>query len=171
MTMKSRSESANRGKTTPELREKYILNPGKFDTEGQSQFCGACHRSWIQVQMLGIRGLENVRFQPYRIFKSKCYDHQDKRISCTACHNPHEELVTNAEYYDAKCLACHQSSERVKRKGERISAAPSKIYPTCPTARQNCASCHMPKIEFPGAHYQFTDHLIRIARPGNPYPD
>jgi hypothetical protein len=28
----------------------------------------------------------------------------------------------------------------------------------------------MPKVELPGAHYKFTDHRIRIARPGDPYP-
>jgi hypothetical protein len=167
LTMKARSDSRNRGEAAPELAYKYIFNPGQFDTEGLTQFCGACHRSWIQVQMLGIRGVENVRFQPYRIFKSKCYDHQDKRISCTACHNPHEELVTDAAYYDARCLACHQSAKKAAEK----PAASARKAPTCPTASQNCASCHMPKIELPGAHHKFTDHRIRIARPGDPYPN
>ncbi len=150
LAMKARGEGRNRGEAAPESSDRQIFNPGRFDTEGLTQFCGACHRSWIQVQMLGIRGVENVRFQPYRIFKSKCYDHRDKRIGCTACHNPHEELVTDAAYYDA---------------------APSRKAPGCPKARQDCASCHMPKIELPGAHYKFTDHRIRIARPGDPYPN
>lgn len=136
--------------------EKYILNPGQFDTEGMTQFCGACHRSWIQVQMIGIRGIETVRFQPYRIFKSKCYDHQDERISCTACHNPHEELVTDAAHYDAKCTACHQAGGKLR---------------VCPTAKSNCASCHMPKLDLPGAHHTFTDHRIRIVRKGETYPE
>ena len=167
LTMKARSESRNRREAAPELADTHIFNPGRFDTEGLTQFCGACHRSWIQVQMLGIRGVENVRFQPYRIFNSKCYDHQDKRIGCTACHNPHEELVTEAAYYDARCLACHQSVKEAAQK----PAASARKAPTCPTASQNCASCHMPKIELPGAHYKFTDHRIRIARPGDPYPN
>jgi hypothetical protein len=29
----------------------------------------------------------------------------------------------------------------------------------------------MPKVEIPGAHFKFTDHRIRIARPGEPYPN
>jgi Cytochrome c3/Cytochrome c554 and c-prime len=177
LAMKARGEGRNRGEAAPESSDRQIFNPGRFDTEGLTQFCGACHRSWIQVQMLGIRGVENVRFQPYRIFKSKCYDHRDKRIGCTACHNPHEELVTDAAYYDARCMACHQSTPRAAQKAAQKTsaparpAAPSRKAPGCPKARQDCASCHMPKIELPGAHYKFTDHRIRIARPGDPYPN
>jgi hypothetical protein len=28
----------------------------------------------------------------------------------------------------------------------------------------------MPKVEIPGAHFQFTDHRIRIVRPGEKFP-
>jgi formate-dependent nitrite reductase cytochrome c552 subunit len=38
-------------------------------------------------------------------------------------------------------------------------------------AKANCVTCHMPKIELPGAHARFTDHQIRIARAGEPYPN
>ncbi|MFN0084736.1 MAG: multiheme c-type cytochrome [Blastocatellia bacterium] len=144
-------------------RDRQIFNPGLFDTEGMTQFCGACHRSWIQVQMLGIRGVENVRFQPYRLFNSKCYDHRDKRISCLACHNPHEELETEAGFYDQKCTACHQTG--------RKAPITAKSPPACPKAGRNCAACHMPKVELPGAHHQFTDHQIRVVRKNAPYPN
>ncbi|HEU0174710.1 MAG TPA: multiheme c-type cytochrome [Blastocatellia bacterium] len=177
LAMKARGEARNRGEAAPESSDRQIFNPGRFDTEGLTQFCGACHRSWIQVQMLGIRGVENVRFQPYRIFKSKCYDHRDKRIGCTACHNPHEELVTDAAYYDARCMACHQSTQKAGEKAAQKPAASARPMvsarkaPVCPKARQDCASCHMPKIELPGSHYKFTDHRIRVARQGDPYPN
>jgi hypothetical protein len=29
----------------------------------------------------------------------------------------------------------------------------------------------MPQVEIPGSHFKFTDHRIRIARPGDPYPN
>jgi hypothetical protein len=142
--------------------DKQILNPGHFDTEGQSQFCGSCHRTWTQVQLMRIQGINNVRFQPYRIFKSKCYDFDDKRISCTACHNPHEQLRKEASFYDAKCAACHQL------KGESAQ----KRGPICRAGKiQDCASCHMPLYEIPGSHFKFTDHQIRVVRPGEPYPN
>lgn len=142
---------------------KAILNPGRFDTEGMTQFCGACHRSWIQVQMMGVRGVENVRFQPYRIFNSKCYDHSDRRISCTACHEPHSELVSSSAAYDARCTACHATAGQL--------SATVKQAPPCPRSASNCVSCHMPKVEIPGSHFRFTDHQIRVVRPGEPYPN
>ena len=29
----------------------------------------------------------------------------------------------------------------------------------------------MPKVNLPGGHMAFTDHQIRIVRPGEPYPN
>lgn len=165
--MKARRQPGAKTNTgAPSLNNTQILNPGRFDTDGQSQFCGACHRTWTHVSLMRLTGVANVRFQPYRIFGSKCYDFDDKRISCTACHNPHEELKHDAAFYDAKCLACHQADQKVKQTG----AAANK-FPACPVGKQNCASCHMPKYELPGSHYKFTDHRIRVTRPGEPYPN
>lgn len=150
--------------TTRRPGEMGILNPGNFDTEGMTQFCGSCHRTWAQVQLMKeARGVINVRFQPYRIFGSKCYDFDDKRISCTACHNPHEEMKHDAAFYDARCLACHAKPD---------GSAKMKMYAPCKTGKtNNCASCHMPKYEIPGAHHKFSDHWIRIVKPGETYPN
>jgi hypothetical protein len=143
--------------------QNYILNPGRFDTHSQSEFCGACHRTWAQVQAMRLQGVGNVRFQPYRIFNSKCYDFEDKRISCAACHDPHTEMQQDAAFYDAKCLACHQPKARPVAGKGKASA--------CKVESRNCASCHMPKYELEGAHFKFTDHNIRVARPGEAYPN
>jgi hypothetical protein len=148
----------------PKPAEKLIFNPGRFDAEGQTQFCGACHRTWKHVQLMRVQGVANVRFQPYRIFNSKCYDFDDKRIACTACHNPHEVLRKDAVYYDAKCTACHRT------KGEPVAA--DKRGAACKANKeQNCASCHMPEYEIPGSHFLFKDHQIRVVRPGEIYPN
>jgi Cytochrome c554 and c-prime len=144
------------GRSGIENKDK-IFNPARLNGDDLTQeFCGACHRSAEDIfSKPSLDGLNNVRFQPYRIFKSKCYS-DDKRISCTACHNPHESVKHDRAYYDAKCLACHQVKE--------------KTAPVCKVGKQDCASCHMPKIDLPGAHFKFTDHRIRIAREGEPYP-
>ena len=141
-----------------------ILNPGRFDTEGVTQFCGSCHRTWAQVQLMkGARGVVNVRFQPYRIFSSKCYDFDDKRISCTACHNPHEAMPQAATNYDTKCLACHRTAAATNT---------ASTAPLCKAGKTtNCASCHMPQYEIPGSHHKFTDHRIRVVKAGETYPD
>src|SRR5262245_65598055 len=121
--------------------DKQIIQPGHFDAEGVTQFCGACHRTWTHVQLMRVQGVANVRFQPYRIFNSKCYDFDDKRISCTACHNPHEQLKEETAFYDAKAAACH------RLKSEAIAAGqPGKKAPKCKAGKiENSPSCHLPR--------------------------
>jgi hypothetical protein len=128
-----------------------------LSTEQTSNFCGQCHRTWEEIAASGRLGVLSVRFQPYRLTNSKCYDADDKRISCTACHDPHQEVNKVDASYDGKCLACHS--------GGKPSAH------ACKTASSNCVSCHMPKIEIPGSHHKFSDHEIRIVKANAPYPD
>jgi hypothetical protein len=125
-------------------------------TEELSDFCGECHRTWSQVAENGPRGIQNIRFQPYRLAGAKCYNAADSRIKCTACHDPHRLLETRLEAYDAKCAACHSASGGA---------------PACRAGTRVCAGCHMPKLDLPGAHHKFTDHRIRIAKAGEAYPD
>jgi hypothetical protein len=138
---------------------------GAISTEEISNFCGQCHRTWEKVVRNHWRGEFNVRFQPYRLANSKCFNGADPRISCVACHDPHQPLAQGASYYDNKCLACHSSSAR-----SSVGAVPAHA-PACPVAKANCVSCHMPKVNFPGGRLVYTDHQIRIARPGDPYPN
>lgn len=146
-------------------RDLRIFNPARLSPyELSQQFCGACHRSWEEIMTQGQKGFGNVRFQPYRLHFSKCFDPEDARISCTACHDAHGSVETKLAAYDAQCLACHQSQ------GNRSTSAKAQA-PTCKTGTTNCAACHMPRIEIPGSHFKFTDHLIRIVKPGEAYPN
>ena len=131
----------------------------KLDTEEMSNFCGQCHRTWETIALDGPKGVLNVRFQPYRLTDSKCYDAADPRIKCVACHDPHQNVVSNAAYYDSKCLACH------------AAGAHTPALKACPVAKANCVTCHMPLVDLPGAHKKFTDHQIRIVRANEPYPN
>ncbi|PYU92372.1 MAG: hypothetical protein DMG25_12175 [Acidobacteria bacterium] len=145
------------------LETAYILNPGKEAPEDLVDFCGSCHRTWLMVQTMQVRGVNNVRFQPYRLENSRCWDGADGRISCLACHNPHRPRVREAAFYDSKCLSCH------RQRG--TPAARKSDAPACPVSTTDCVSCHMPKYELHGGHFKFTDHQIRVVRAGEPYPD
>jgi hypothetical protein len=127
---------------------------GALSAEEMSEFCGQCHRTWSQIASAGPRGIQNVRFQPYRLAISRCYDLADARIRCTACHDPHRDLDISAGAYDGKCTACHSGAQRA-----------------CKVAAKDCVTCHMPRLDLPGAHRAFTDHRIRIVKPGEAYPD
>lgn len=156
-----------------QFKDKRIFNPGKMDADELSQeFCGSCHRSAEQViSNKLLRGLITVRFQPYRMFTSRAHDPADMRLTCTACHNPHEDPSPEPASYDAKCFTCHRSFASLKSpvlaKTEEKEGRTDKA---CPVARSLCVSCHMPKVEFPGSHFKFTDHRIRIVRPGEQFP-
>lgn len=154
-----------------DLKEKNIFNPGRLSADDLSQeFCASCHRGVEDVIALPKSGgINNVRHQPYRIFNSKCYS-DDRRISCTACHDPHEPLrINQAAYYDAKCNACHQSNPKIKL-AKATPIAKDRTAPFCPVGTQNCASCHMPKTDLPQSHFKFTDHRIRVVKAGEPFP-
>jgi Cytochrome c554 and c-prime len=138
----------------------------KLSAEQASNFCGQCHRTWAEIALQGNPSIANIRFQPYRLTGSKCYDPDDTRISCLACHNPHHDFNAQTVNFDPKCLACHSNG-----KGSGTSPAGGKPgAKACPVAKDKCVSCHMPRIELPGAHYKFTDHRIRIVKPNEPYP-
>lgn len=124
-----------------------------MSSEETSDYCGRCHRTWEDIAAKGPHNIANVRFQPYRLTNSKCYDAADQRISCITCHDPHVEVLRGAAHYDARCLACHAGKPK-----------------TCPVAKHDCTNCHMPKTDLPGAHRQFTDHQIRVVRANEPYP-
>src|SRR5262249_44257655 len=158
-----------------------IFNPARLGGDELTQdFCGACHRSAEEIVMAPKRiGMNGVRFQPYRIFGSKCYS-DDRRISCTTCHDPHESITHDAAYYDAKCLACHQPgrgsgagappSQSGAQSAQSAQSDGGRAAPGCKVEAKNCASCHMPKVDLPGAHFKSTDHGFRIAKAGEPYP-
>jgi hypothetical protein len=101
-----------------------------MSAEQASNFCGGCHRTWSDVVVHEDYDIGNVRFQPYRLWSSRCYDPDDKRISCLACHDPHVALNTQLTDYDAKCQACHGGGKPGAK--------------ACRVSRHNCASCHMP---------------------------
>jgi hypothetical protein len=147
------------------FKDLQIFNPGNLDSFDLTQeFCGACHMSFEQaIAMPDHGGINNLRFQPYRIFNSQPHFKNDSRIGCTACHDPHDHLEHEASFYDSKCLACHLSDSKDARTETRTAAA-------CPVSKQLCVTCHMPKVEVPEMHFKFTDHWIRIVKSGEPVP-
>ena len=141
----------------------HIFNPAHLAPGDLNDFCGTCHRTTYDVLSVNAHGILNVRFQPYRLEHSRCYDPTDKRISCIACHDPHVNVATDLESYDSKCLACHLN-RREKPTATRTASA-------CHRATKACAGCHMPKLSLPGSHYKFADHYIRVYNPDESYPD
>jgi hypothetical protein len=148
-----------------DLKHLHIFNPAKLSSESLNDFCGSCHRTLLEEQILGFHGVQTVRFQGYRLARSLCYSSTDRRISCTACHDPHMPLVRDRAFYDKRCVACHRGTFHTQ------GYSRSRMGRSCPVAKDKCVNCHMPKVEIPGSHFAFTDHWIRIVKDKAPYPE
>jgi len=139
-----------------------IFDPGRLNPVDAVDFCGACHRTFVDVTLARTFGIRNLRFQPYRLERSSCWTKSAGGITCLACHNPHQPRMRDAASYDDVCLSCHRLGAATGRNNS------AKV---CPVSTKDCVSCHMPKYPVPGMHYDFTDHFIRIVRKDEPYPD
>jgi hypothetical protein len=148
-----------------------IFNPAKLTPTGSIDFCGACHRTTMDVVMNEPEpGAFTVRFQPYRLQESRCWKStKDARLTCTQCHDPHAPLNKDVQSYDQKCLTCHGSGKDMKH--DAALGKWTAIPKVCPKATSNCVSCHMPKTDVSEMHSKFVDHYIRIVRPGQPVPN
>jgi Zn finger protein HypA/HybF involved in hydrogenase expression len=117
-----------------------------LSAEQVSNFCGQCHRTWTEIAMQARPGIANVRFQPYRLTETKCYDPDDTRISCLACHDPHTEASAKPVDYDARCQACHPGGNAKANPAQWQRAAAPRviclklIYPVPTTGFRTIAS-------------------------------
>jgi len=141
-----------------------IVNPRELKPVDLVDFCGACHTTWWDAKRIAATGVANVRFQPYRLESSRCWKKGDARLTCIACHNPHQPLVREAGAYDSRCLSCHSTSAGAKLTGGHLVSA-------CPVGKKDCVTCHMPKYEVTDMHYTYTDHRIRVVKAGETFPD
>jgi hypothetical protein len=142
-----------------------LMNPEHLSPSDSVDFCGACHRTWsdVAMQMPANIGVASVRFQPYRLEQSRCWGKNgDARITCIACHDPHQPLVRESRSYDSQCRACHVIEGQPQQR--------AAMAPACKVSASNCVSCHMPKYEVPQSHTTFTDHYIRVIRAGAGFP-
>jgi hypothetical protein len=132
-----------------------IFHPGSLDGFAQAQMCGVCHGTPPQdTDFQTIRSIQQsantVRFPSQRLVISRCFNETDGGLRCTACHDPHTNVASQLAALERACITCHNSAARRRAK-------------ICPVARQDCASCHMPRQRVM-AHSMFTDHWIRIVR-------
>ena len=153
----------NSGQQGEEQGAQLIMDPSRLDPVASVDFCGACHRTQEDVVTdVGLSAL-NLRFAPYRLENSKCWSKPDARLTCVACHDPHQPLEHDPAAYDSRCLQCHVNQPGARTTADlRDSDHPDSDHPgaACPVSTKNCTTCHMPKVESAIQHSTFTDHWI-----------
>jgi hypothetical protein len=146
---------AAREAKTPFTREEIVVLR-EAGGEKINQVCGSCHRTAEDVSRMGASAKKSTgRFQPYGLSLSRCFKESKDKLSCTTCHNPHEDASTDQKEYEKTCLSCH--------------SAPQKTCPVNP--KEKCVSCHMPTRPLspnPNFPIKMADHFIRVFKGGKP---
>ena len=132
--------------------------------------CSQCHSPRDKYLKLSPGSPDSVRFQGTTLTWSRCYTESGNKLDCVSCHDPHQNLVTSAGWYESRCLQCHSSGgDDVDRSVEPTGRSERVAKTSCPIQPANhCLDCHMPKVSTPMAHARFTDHFIRVHRDSEP---
>jgi hypothetical protein len=162
--------AARRG--APESELALPFGPDRWTSETLVMLCGTCHRHPSRTPPEQIRpdDPQLARFQPVGITQSRCYLESGGVFSCVSCHDPHARALTDRASYSSICLSCHEDRGSSADQSTRRKATPADSYRAsgtpCPVSpRRGCVDCHMPRADS-GQHILFTDHWIRVRRPG-----
>jgi hypothetical protein len=131
--------------------------------------CGDCHSPRISGVKLSPDDPLSARFPGVALTWSRCYSGSEGALDCVTCHNPHQDVETRAAWYDSRCLECHwATSAPASVRGPAAEVRERAPGGSCPVQPKNgCIRCHMPKVQTPVPHTQFTDHFIRVRGDGD----
>jgi len=140
----------------PSVKEaKFIVNPGKLPRERLLDLCALCHgggltkskpsfqfqvgdtlSNYFSLQAL-VQNADNIDVHGNQLgllSLSKCF--VLGKVTCTSCHNVHENENGKIEIFSQRCIACHSEGH------QRICKMTKEIGPAI---TKNCIDCHMPK--------------------------
>lgn len=103
----------------------------------------------------------------YRLLKSACYRKSNGALTCTTCHNPHEETRGEeaARRYTQACLNCHAAAGDTRKTGNSVGplSVRHRSFPL-----DSCLDCHMAKRRTNDVvHVVMTDHNIQRLIPNH----
>ena len=163
-----------------EKTARHIIHPTDLPRRGQLQICGQCHsgsfsllgdafsyrpgdplekhHKLLDPDFEGVGGIHTSN-QLTRLSMSKCF--QESSMTCTSCHDPHQNQRGDTAVFTERCLSCHQPQHcgMSNQLGDK--------------AAENCVDCHMPKgdvermtMQVAGGSFTMTmiDHYIRVDR-------
>jgi cytochrome c553 len=136
--------------------------PANAPASRLNAMCGKCHGTEQEVQEQHLAPEMTNRLQAVGLMRSQCFKRSKETLSCITCHDPHMNVSTNAQTYEAICLHCHSASPSTKRPPE-LRTATLKSCPVNPTA--GCIGCHMPRrpaIASAKVPTFMSDHFIRV---------
>jgi len=134
---------------------KYILNPAVFSRQQNLDLCGLCHGGKLKNTKPSFEFVSGDKLTDYfskdttvvnpenidmhgnqlgLLKASKCF--RMSEMTCTTCHNPHENERGKIELFSQRCLTCH---------GKGHKSTCKMTASIGPVINSNCIDCHMPK--------------------------
>ncbi|HEX4808519.1 MAG TPA: peptidylprolyl isomerase [Bryobacteraceae bacterium] len=132
-----------------------LVKPTHLDDRNSIAVCAQCH-SGLSASGHADPMPEDllVSSQVPALRNSECLIQSGEKLTCTACHNPHEDSATVVQSSTYVCLRCH-------------SLSVPQHAAICPTNRtQGCIGCHMPSVQ--SDSFRLTDHWIRVHPESGP---
>jgi hypothetical protein len=148
--------------THPEIKTaSYVINPAKLNRQQQLDVCAVCHGGKMQklkpsfqftpgknladyfildsIHNVSLAGGEvEVHGNQYGLLKkSKCFT-ASSTMTCSSCHNTHENERGKTEIFAARCMSCHPSNSTELKTPTHLLVK---------GIGQKCTSCHMPVLE------------------------
>lgn len=135
---------------------KFIINPAKFSRQQSLDLCALCHGGKLQKTKPSFSFVAGDKLSDFFSWDStareavdidvhgnqlgllklsKCFL-QTSTLTCTTCHNPHQNEKSNLAVFSQRCMSCHNKEHNnfctIKSVDEKI-------------LQGNCIDCHMPK--------------------------
>ncbi|MDB5207729.1 MAG: hypothetical protein JWR72_2804 [Flavisolibacter sp.] len=134
---------------------KFIVNPSKLSRQQNLDLCTLCHGGRLNktrpsfsfqagdtllnyfsrdVVQMDASSIDVHGNQAGMLSASKCF--QLSQLTCTSCHNTHENEKDKLVLFSQRCLNCHtQGHQKTCKLSASLGAS----------IKQNCIDCHMPK--------------------------
>ena len=136
--------------------ENFIVNAKHLSQQQQLDACAICHSSTSKdfipalnfqtgnslihdSSKTNLLAKVDVHGNQYGLLvESACFMNSTK-MTCTTCHNPHEEQRGNVAMFSQKCMQCHSVEKN------NFCKLSGKVGVS--TLQANCIDCHMPNRE------------------------
>jgi tetratricopeptide (TPR) repeat protein len=131
------------------LDHQQIVNPRSLKGIASIVVCAQCHNGFKpQAHTDPMPEDLLVSSQVPALRHSECFIQSGEQLTCTACHNPHEDSAAVSQSSVSVCLRCH-------------SLSVTQHAAICPVdQKQGCIGCHMPAVQVDA--FRVTDHWIRV---------
>lgn len=145
-------------KNPQETKAAFIINPAKFNRQQSLDLCALCHGGRLQKTKPSFEftagdklsdyfltnavvkdaGAIDVHGNQYGLLAaSKCFI-KSNTLTCTSCHNTHENEQGKTAVFSQRCISCHNDKQ--------ADAVLCKLTAKLGTAiNNNCTGCHMPE--------------------------